>query len=535
MRDGREESERRAVFWLYLSTKLLLLASLRFCSRIDAIMTLAELREARRMSATSMAMNTTMQKPMVVSVGCQTTLEPSASDLGSAERRQLLARIDDLEQALAASNLRAGNEAAFGNGQTQTSRPTTASVLSWDHESDGMWEPAQSVFGPAQFGPRVGQHPSDFPSSRGSTPSLHPSSRGLTPDGMRREGSQHHLPPRSPSNSLSNLCGHSTEPRQPDEPPAGWPRGLFHEPAFGAAATGSATTVGGVGGALSTSAVSAMKGCLRSKVHVASQWLAELAAVSAHESDLPDEDTDSRHTSYLVLRYLTALSSLFVSLCNLPPRQEYLALFREMAAFIDGGAASKASTADKRASAAQATPLGQAPAPAVLPPKSVRRLDSSSDLSVAGRTALLGELNDLCTMLSPHAQNEVELLASLKRAVQAMRSELEPLLVSAKAPRTSAALQRASGPSLLSPGLRMTGNRGGGGGSDLHDAGVSWRGIKPWQQRHAIPTGLSHAPAWLARSESLPGMPDMALMRHSSSRAARAGRARFVGSAAPIK
>ena len=55
--------------------------------------------------------------------------------------------------------------------------------------------------------------------------------------------------------------------------------GVLPRAAFGAAAT-SVPRPSVVSAARSTSAVSAMKGCLRSKVHVASQWLAELAAVS---------------------------------------------------------------------------------------------------------------------------------------------------------------------------------------------------------------------------------------------------------------
>ena len=288
-----------------------------------------------------------------------------------------------------------------------------------------------------------------------------------------------------------------------DEPPDGWAQRIMRDPAFDAAGGGA---VGGIGGTLAASTVSAMKVGLRSKVHTASKWLAELAAISASAPDEPEENAKDRHSSYLVLRYLSALCSLFVSLCNLPPRQEYLPLFREMTTFIEASAITAAADADGEPGRHEHGLHASENAAA-----SAHRRRVESDLSVAGRAALLGELNDLCSMLSPQVQNEAELLVTLKRAVGAMRGELQPLLASLAAlTPTGTPPPLSAGPMLLSPGLRMSGNRGGGGGSDLHNSGLSFGSLgKPWKTRHAIPTGASNTPAWLAKSESMPGLPEL--------------------------
>jgi hypothetical protein len=455
------------------------------------------LAEARRVSLSNTSLSTSMKKPLQVSVGCQTahSTEATASDLGGSERRQLLARIADLETALAAANARA----FFGAEPQTSSRPDTVGPQSDAQSLLGAdsWEPAQSVFGAV---PQHHPHQlSDGPSTRGSTPSLRPISRGFTPDGHLDRA-----PPRSPNNSPSSLY---FESRAPGDPPESLFQRMMRDPAFDATIAGT-TGATGIGGALSASAVSAMKGALRTRVRTASKWLAELAAASALEYEpAHEDDSKAQHTAYLVHRYLSAIASLFVALCNLPPRQEYIALFREIAAFVDGG---------------KAPPSGEGSSSLPAPSQSAeRRRHAESDLGIAGRAALLGELNDLCSILPVQGQQEAELLAALKRSVHAMRGELGPMLAALDA---ASPAQHGARPALLSPALRMSGNRGGGGGSDAHNSGASWQGAKPWQEMHALPTGKDRRPAWLVKSESLPGLPDMPLMRRSSSRAARFGR-----------
>ena len=152
------------------------------------------------MSQTNTSLSTNMSKPLQVSVGCQTQSPsiPTASDLGGAERRQLLARIADLEAALAAANAKA----FFGDAsvQTQSSRPNTSGSRPGGHHQVGgdSWEPAQTVFGQVPF--QKSQQGSGLPSTRGSTPSLRPDSRGYTPDA----GAADRLPPRSPNNTPSS-------------------------------------------------------------------------------------------------------------------------------------------------------------------------------------------------------------------------------------------------------------------------------------------------------------------------------------------
>ena len=168
------------------------------------------LAEARRVSLSNTSLSTSMKKPLQVSVGCQTahSTEATASDLGGSERRQLLARIADLETALAAANARA----FFGAEPQTSSRPDTVGPQSDAQSLLGAdsWEPAQSVFGAV---PQHHPHQlSDGPSTRGSTPSLRPISRGFTPDA----GHLDRAPPRSPNNSPSSL--YSNHARQAIRP-----------------------------------------------------------------------------------------------------------------------------------------------------------------------------------------------------------------------------------------------------------------------------------------------------------------------------
>ena len=476
----------------------------------------------------------------------------------------------------------AGRDTSLSKGGSQARPATGGYYRSqpWDwvdSESDDLWQPAQSVFGSTPFqllpsGSGRGGSPgrdrtcddgraSCQPSSCSSTPMtssscvrqsqastrveekatlepklacdlvnaessrcaapasatvsdasdpLHPSATSA--EGLAAPASSNRVSPRAAAPMATPSALHSS--CQPswssinhvetgDAPPPGWSQQILTHSAFEPTPSGEQVT-GGLGGTLSASSVSHMKEGLREKVHTASKWLAELAAVSASVSGHPEETDRSRHTAYNVLRYLSSLSSLMVSLCSLPPRPEYVALFREVGTYVDLAAAASGSPAGSDIPSA-------APDPAPTP-------QMDTELTVAGRAALLGELNDLCGLLSSKMHPELDLLSALKRAITAMRSELQPLFMSVAgvAPLQPAPSQQqlgiGLGTTLLSPDLRMSGNRGGGGGSDVFNPGASWGRSKPWRQRSDVPSlgptaSLARRPAWLVRSESLPGLP----------------------------
>jgi hypothetical protein len=295
-------------------------------------------------------------------------------------------------------------------------------------------------------------------------------------------------------------------------PPEGWASAFIRHSAFG--------SVGalpfGVGGYLSDSSVSVMQEDLRAKVHSASSFLAELAAVSASPDAIP-VDPRGRLIGYLALRYLSSLCSLFVSLCSLPPCPEHLPLFRELAHFV--APPSRSTTArpgrDSNESGGYEEGGGRGGG------------GGRDPFCVAARTSLLGEINDAARAISEHATNESELLETLRRAVALLHAELTgtaarggwggtqhpPPTTQASATPTCGASSTSRAPTPLSRDLRMSGMRGGGGGSDLGKSGSSFAGELPWKRRHAIPH-TPQRPAWLPRSESVPSLP------HGTARAA---------------
>ena len=301
------------------------------------------------------------------------------------------------------------------------------------------------------------------------------------------------------------------------EPPAD-----FHEIFPAKFEHGPPAPAAGIGGAFSSASVSAMREQLRAKVHVASRWLAELASV-ASASEPVNATPSELATSYLSVRYLSAMCSLLVSLCQLPPRLEHLPLFDELAIFVSNVTDASG---------------GIGPAGGAMPPAP---LGAGAKLAVGGKTALLASLNELCALLAPHSASPVELHSALKRAILSIHAEVSPLLEQPLGPSSSLMpptplVSRPSTPAgqpagsaghagLRTPHLRMRSMVGGGGGADIGHRGGSASGhveyTKAVHHVYAVPSRHPHhrQPGWVARSESLPMLPESG--RGRASRAAR--------------